>query len=69
MLDVKGIPLDSGQSLHAKIEDSAAQQKIIPDMKTWAHEIRLAANKERHPDFDDATPDDPMRPINVLSLL
>jgi hypothetical protein len=58
MLDAKGIPLDSDQSLLAKIEEAAAEQIIIPDMKTWPHEIGLAANKERHPDFDDATPDE-----------
>jgi hypothetical protein len=41
---------------NAKIEEAAAEQIIIPDMKTRAQEIRLAASKECHPDFDDATP-------------
>jgi len=58
MLDAKGIPLNRDQSLHEKIEEAAAKQIVIPDMKTWANQIRLAANRERHPVFDDATPDE-----------
>jgi Domain of unknown function (DUF4145) len=41
MLEEKGIPHDSDKSLHDKIEEAAAVQIIIPDMKTWAHQIRL----------------------------
>jgi hypothetical protein len=66
MLDAKGIAVGTGKILYGKIEEAAAKQIIIPDMKTWAHEIRLAANGERHPDFDDATP---TRLFNVWSLL
>jgi hypothetical protein len=38
-------------------------------MKTWAHEIRLAANDERHPDFDDATPDDAQQCVEFALAL
>jgi hypothetical protein len=69
MLDPKGIAIGSGQSLHAKIEEAADKQIIIPDMKTWAHEIRLAANDERHPDFDDATPDQPDQCVDFALAL
>jgi H2-forming N5,N10-methylenetetrahydromethanopterin dehydrogenase-like enzyme len=38
-------------------------------MKTWAHEIRLAANDERHPDLDDATTDDAQQCVEFALAL
>jgi hypothetical protein len=69
MLDAKGIAVGTGKKLYAKIEEAAAQQIIIPDMKTWAHEIRLAANDERHPDLDDATTDDAQQCVEFALAL
>jgi hypothetical protein len=69
MLDAKGICVGTGKKLYAKIEEAAAQQIIIPDMKTWAHEIRLAANDERHPDLDDATTDEAQQCVEFALAL
>jgi hypothetical protein len=69
MLDAKGIGVGTSKKLYAKIEEAAVQQIIIPDVKTWAHEIRLAANDERHPDLDDATPDDAQQCVEFALAL
>ena len=69
ILDAKGIAVGTGKKLYAKIEEAAAQQNIIPDMKTWAHEIRLAGNDERHPDLDDATTDDAQQCVEFALAL
>lgn len=37
-------------NLHKRIEQAAADHLITPDMKDWAHEVRLEANNERHAD-------------------
>ncbi len=55
MLEAKGIKADS---LFKQIKAAADQHIIIPEMVDWAHEIRLAANDERHPDEDDASAED-----------
>lgn len=36
--------------LYGRIEKAAAEHLITPDMKDWAHEVRLEANNERHAD-------------------
>jgi hypothetical protein len=48
----------TGQSLNEQIESAGKQHILISGMIDWAHEIRLAANLERHPDQDDATPEE-----------
>ena len=37
-------------SLYQRIEDAAADHIITEDMATWAHQVRLDANDQRHAD-------------------
>jgi hypothetical protein len=46
MLGERGV---HGNSLNEKIERAAADHLITKEMATWAHEVRLDANAERHP--------------------
>lgn len=42
-----------GGSLYERIEKAS---EITPDMKAWAHDVRLGANAERHADTDEPEP-------------
>lgn len=42
--------------LYDRIEQAEAAHVITPEMKAWAHEIRLEANDQRHADPDAALP-------------
>lgn len=55
MLKEKG--LKEG-SLNARIKSAAGQHLITAEMATWAHEIRLDANDQRHADDGAALPDE-----------
>lgn len=43
-------------SLYARIDKAAADHVITDDMGQWAHEVRLDANDQRHPDEDASLP-------------
>lgn len=43
-------------SLYSRINLSAKDHLITEDMATWAHEVRLDANEERHADDDAHLP-------------
>lgn len=43
-------------SLHSRIELAVTNHLITPEMAAWAHEIRLAANDQRHADESKALP-------------
>ena len=47
MLKVKGY---KDGSLYQRIKDASAGHIITEDMATWAHQVRLAANDQRHAD-------------------
>ncbi|WIH05334.1 DUF4145 domain-containing protein [Xanthomonas translucens pv. graminis] len=47
MLKAKG--LENG-SLYARIEEASTSGLITTEMATWAHEVRLDANDQRHAD-------------------
>lgn len=51
MLKAKGL-IDG--SLYTRIDKAASDHLITPEMATWAHEVRLDANDQRH--ADDAAP-------------
>lgn len=53
MLKAKG--LTSG-SLYARIDQAASQHLITADMATWAHDVRLDANDQRHADTEVPLP-------------
>jgi hypothetical protein len=44
-------------SLNSRIDQAAASHLITAEMGTWAHEIRLDANAERHADESAKMPD------------
>jgi hypothetical protein len=52
---LKGKGLKEG-SLYVRIEQAAEQHLITPEMKAWAHEVRLDANDQRHADEEAAMP-------------
>jgi hypothetical protein len=43
-------------SLNSRIEAAANEHLITPEMASWAHEIRLDANDQRHADESAALP-------------
>jgi hypothetical protein len=43
-------------SLHDRIEEAAAQHLITPEMRAWAHDVRLDANDQRHADEEAPLP-------------
>ena len=43
-------------SLYARIEKAVEDHVITPDMSTWAHQVRLDANDQRHADARAALP-------------
>jgi Domain of unknown function (DUF4145) len=56
MLKVKGY---KGGTLHERIDKAAADHIITSDMATWAHQVRLDANDQRHADDDAPLPTQP----------
>lgn len=53
MLKIKGY---AEGSLHARIEKAVSDHLITPEMATWAHEVRLDANDQRHADEGASLP-------------
>jgi hypothetical protein len=53
MLKAKG--LKEG-TLYTRVDQAAAQHLITLEMATWAHEVRLDANDQRHADDDAPLP-------------
>ncbi|PIR48103.1 hypothetical protein COV06_01455 [Candidatus Uhrbacteria bacterium CG10_big_fil_rev_8_21_14_0_10_50_16] len=43
-------------SLYSRIDEAAGKHLITQDMSTWAHQVRLEANEERHADDDAMMP-------------
>lgn len=43
-------------SLYHRIEEAANNHLITPEMATWAHEVRLDANDQRHADEEATLP-------------
>ena len=68
MLKIKGY-VDG--SLYARIEKAASDHLITTDMATWAHEVRLDANGQRHADQAAELPDqqDASRAIDFSKAL
>ena len=68
MLKAKG--LTSG-SLYARIDAAKDNGTITSDMATWAHQVRLDANEQRHSDEDSPLPtgQDAERSIEFASAL
>lgn len=68
MLKLKGY--DQG-SLYQRIGTAAADHVITSDMATWAHEVRLDANDQRHADEESELPsiDDANRAIEFVQAL
>ncbi|KAJ0346998.1 hypothetical protein COL154_013858 [Colletotrichum chrysophilum] len=58
-------------SLYARIEKAATDHLITTDMATWAHEVRLDANGQRHADQAEELPDqqDASRAIDFSKAL
>jgi hypothetical protein len=58
-------------SLYARIEKAAEDHAITQDMATWAHEVRLDANDQRHADeaANLPTQDDAKRVIDFAAAL
>ncbi|GAB3881480.1 DUF4145 domain-containing protein [Spirosoma agri] len=53
MLKEKGY---SKGSLYKRIDEAAKNGLLTPDMETWAHQVRLDANDERHADENASMP-------------
>ncbi len=53
MLKQKGL---TEGSLYRRIEDAVQNNLITEDMSTWAHEVRLDANDQRHADEGSTLP-------------
>ena len=58
MLKVKGY---KDGSLYQRIKDAAAGHIITADMATWAHQVRLDANDQRHADESASIPNQLMK--------
>ena len=58
-------------SLYKRIEKAVEEHLITPEMATWAHEVRLDANDQRHADDNATLPleKDAQRVINFASAL
>ena len=44
-------------SLYARIDEAANNHLITSEMATWAHDVRLGANEQRHADENSSLPD------------
>jgi len=68
MLKLKGY---KDGSLYARIEKAAEDHSITQDMATWAHEVRLDANDQRHADeaANLPSPEDAKRVIDFATAL
>ena len=55
MLKDKGLKTGS---LYSRIDAAAKEHLITPEMATWAHEVRLEANDQRHVDETGPLPND-----------
>ncbi len=68
MLKLKGY---TNGNLYSRIEKAAADHIITSDMATWAHEVRLDANDQRHADEAAALPteEDAKRVIDFAAAL
>jgi len=68
MLKEKG--LKEG-SLYKRIDQAANDHLITAEMATWAHEVRLDANDQRHSDEEAElpSPDDAKRSIEFVKAL
>ena len=68
MLKLKGY-MDG--SLYSRIEKAAADHVITSDMATWAHDVRLDANDQRHADDGAPLPseDDAQRAVDFATAL
>jgi len=68
MLKLKGY---TDGSLYVRIEQAASDHLITPEMATWAHEVRLDANDQRHADeaANLPLPEDAKRVIDFASAL
>lgn len=68
MLKEKGY---SDGSLYNRINQASDDHLITEDMKTWAHEVRLDANDQRHADEDAGLPEveDAKRTIEFTKAL
>lgn len=53
MLKEKGL---SNGSLYARIDEAVGKNLMTADMATWAHEVRLDANDQRHVDQNAGLP-------------
>lgn len=53
MLKAKGY---AEGSLYSRIDKAAAEHSITTDMASWAHDVRLDANDQRHADTDSVLP-------------
>ena len=58
-------------SLYSRIESAANKGVLTPEMRDWAHEIRLSANEPRHADddFNGATAEDADQVIEFANAL
>lgn len=45
-------------TLYKRIKQAAADNLLTKEMETWAHEVRLEANDQRHSDVDSELPDE-----------
>lgn len=43
-------------SLYSRIEKATEEKLLTPDMATWAHQVRLDANDQRHADVNGGMP-------------
>lgn len=43
-------------NLFSRIDKAEVDRIITPEMKEWAHEVRLDANEQRHPNEDEPLP-------------
>ncbi|MEJ1382533.1 MAG: DUF4145 domain-containing protein [Candidatus Sedimenticola sp. (ex Thyasira tokunagai)] len=68
MLKEKGL---AQGTLYSRIEQAVSDHVITQDMATWAHEVRLDANDQRHADEGSTLPtsDDARRVIDFTSAL
>ena len=68
MLKLKGL---TEGSLYDRINKAAKEHLLTADMQTWAHQIRLDANDQRHADEDASMPntDDAQRCVEFAKAL
>ena len=68
MLKIKGY---TSGSLYTRIDSAIKDHLITPEMGTWAHEVRLDANDQRHADemAELPTSEDAQRVVDFASAL